>query len=96
MSKNSCGVNIQISYDMRLSVEDSTEMPLLLTDLVKVVRPGAVTPVAAGMLMSRPTVRKYHAERSKKSYSIAWTIQDRDRSSLRMFVHEIPGYVLKL
>ena len=43
---------------MRLSVEDSTEMPLLLTDLVKVVRPGAVTPVAAGMLMSRPTVQQ--------------------------------------
>ena len=52
---------------MRLSVEDSTEVPLLLTDLVKVVRPGAVIPVAAGMLMSRPTVCKYYAERSKKS-----------------------------
>ena len=56
---------------MRLSVEDSTETPLLLTDLVKVVRLGAVIPVAAGMLMSRPTVRKYYAERSKRRYSVA-------------------------
>ena len=61
---------------MRLSVEDSTELPLLLTDLVKVVRPGAITPVAAGMLMSGPTVRKYCPERSKKGYCIAWMIQD--------------------
>ena len=64
-------MNISTSYDMRLSVEDSTETPLLLTDLVKVVRLGAVIPVAAGMLMSRPTVRKYYAERSKRKYSVA-------------------------
>ena len=30
---------------MRLSMEDSTDVPLLLTDLVKVVKPGARTPV---------------------------------------------------
>ena len=69
-------MNVSTSYDMRLSVEDSTEMPLLLTDLVKVVRPGAITPVLVGMLMSRPTVRKYYTERSKKGYCIAWMIQD--------------------
>lgn len=69
-------MNGTTSYDMRLSVEASTEMPLLLTDLVKVVRPGAVTPVAVGMLMSRPTVRKYYAERSKKRYLIASIGQD--------------------
>ena len=51
-------MNVSNPYDMRLSVEESTEMPLLLTDLVKVVRLGAVTPVAAGMLISRPTVQQ--------------------------------------
>ena len=57
---------------MRLSVEDSTEMPLLLTDLVKVVRLGAVTPVAAGMLMSRPTVQQElcRKEQEKMSYCL--------------------------
>ena len=65
-------------YDMRLSVETSTEMPLLLTDLVKVVRLGAVTPVAAGMLISRPTVQQVLAEKSKKRCSIASTLQDKD------------------
>ena len=55
---NSCAMNVSKTYDMRLSVEESTEMPLLLTDLVKVVRLGAVTPVAAGMLISGPTVQQ--------------------------------------
>ena len=58
MSTISYAMDVSNSYDMRLSVEDSTEMPLLLTDLVKVVRPGAVTPVAAGMLMSKPTAQE--------------------------------------
>lgn len=35
---------------MRLSMEDSTETPLLLTDLLKGVRPGAKTPVEPGIL----------------------------------------------
>ena len=58
MSTISYAMEVSNSYDMRLSVEDSTEMPLLLTDLVKVVRPGAVTPVAAGILMSRSTAQQ--------------------------------------
>ena len=53
-------------YDMRLSVEDSTETPLLLTDLVKVVRLGAVTPVAAGMLMSEPTAQQIFCRNQQK------------------------------
>jgi hypothetical protein len=37
-------------YDMRLSMDESTETPLLLTDLVKVVRLGAKTPVEDGIM----------------------------------------------
>ena len=75
---------------MRLSVEDSTEVPLFLTDLVKLVRPGAVTPVVAGMLMSRPIVQQVLCRtRSKERYSIAWMIQNRDHSLSRNFYLEI-------
>ena len=80
---------------MRLSVEDSTEVPLLLTDLVKVVRPGAVTPVAAGMLMLSPTVCKCDGERRKKIYTIASMIQDRDCSSLGKIYIKIHSYHLR-
>lgn len=80
MSTIRYAMNAPNSYDMRLSVEDSTEMPLLLTDLVKVVRPGAVTPVAAGILMSMPKHSKYCVERSERRFSIASMIQDRNGS----------------
>ena len=65
---------------MRLSVEDSTEMPLLLTDLVKVVRPGAVTPVAAGMLMSRPTAQQLLRRKEQEKVFYCLIFQDRDHS----------------
>lgn len=59
-------MSVSNPYDMRLSVEDSTETPLLLTDLVKVVRLGAVTPVAAGMLMSGQTAQQVFCRKQQE------------------------------
>ena len=66
MSTISCAMSVSNPYDMRLSVEDSTETPLLLTDLVKVVRLGAVIPVAAGMLMLGPTAQKVFCRKQQE------------------------------
>ena len=45
------------SYEMRFSIEDSIGVPLLRTDLEKVVRPGVRTPDEDGMIAVSPSYK---------------------------------------
>ena len=78
---NNCVTNVSNPYDMRLSVEASTEMPLLLTDLVKVIRLGAVTPVAAGILISRPTVQQVLCRTEQETMFYCLNVSGQRRSA---------------
>lgn len=42
------------SYETRFSIDDSIGVPLLRTDLEKVVRPGVRTPAEDGMMAVSP------------------------------------------